>query len=352
MTTPTTAASTEGTSTQRSSRARDLGRFALRHQGWLILLILLALAALASPQRDGTIVFLQPANLLNIVRFASVNGIIAIGMTMVILIGGIDLSVGAVMALGAVVAAKGLMQLGLDTIPAVALTLAVTGTIGLVNGWVTTRFNLQSFITTLAMLSVARGIASLLAGGYAIPLAFGDRTDAAPASFKALFGGTVEILGLDAPISMFYFIGVGIIATLLLNQTGFGRHVYAIGGNKTAARLSGVNVKRVTIIVFAICSLLAGLAALLHAALVSQGSHVDGGGYELNAIAAVVIGGTLLSGGVGTIVGTMIGAVILSILDNILGLNNISSEFQLILKGVIIVLAVAIQRQQGSNRSE
>ena len=307
---------------------------------------------MASPQRDGSIVFLQPANLLNIVRFASVNGIIAIGMTMVILIAGIDLSVGAVMALGAVVAAKGLMQLGLETIPAVALTLAVTGTVGLVNGWVTTRFNLQSFITTLAMLSVARGIASLLAGGYAIPLAFGDRADAAPASFKTLFGGTVEIFGLDVPTAMFYFIGVGILATLLLNHTGFGRHVYAIGGNKTAARLSGVNVKRVTILVFGICSLLAGLASLLHAALVSQGSHVDGSGYELNAIAAVVIGGTLLSGGVGTIVGTMIGAVILSILDNILGLNNVSSEYQLILKGVIIVAAVAIQRQQSSNRTE
>jgi len=347
MTLPTTAAST-----QHSSRLRDLGRFALRHQGWLILFILLALAAVASPQRDGSIVFLQPANLLNIVRFASVNGIIAIGMTMVILIGGIDLSVGAVMALGAVVAAKGLMQLGLDTFSAVALTLAVTGTVGIVNGWVTTRFNLQSFITTLAMLSVARGIASLLAGGYAIPLAFGERSDAAPASFKTLFGGTVEILGLDVPVAMFYFIGVGILATLLLNHTGFGRHVYAIGGNKTAARLSGVNVKRVTILVFGLCSLLAGLASLLHAALVSQGSHVDGSGYELNAIAAVVIGGTLLSGGVGTVVGTMIGAVILSILDNILGLNNVSSEFQLILKGVIIVAAVAIQRQQSGNRTE
>ena len=145
MTVPTTAASTG-----HSTRLRDLGRFALRHQGWLILFILLALAAVASPQRDGSIVFLQPANLLNIVRFASVNGIIAIGMTMVILIGGIDLSVGAVMALGAVVAAKGLMQLGLDTFSAVALTLAVTGTGGIVNGWVTTRFNLQSFITTIS----------------------------------------------------------------------------------------------------------------------------------------------------------------------------------------------------------
>lgn len=347
MTTPTATASPPP-----GTRVRDLGRFALRHQGWVILLVILALAAVASPTRDGNIVFLQPANLLNIVRFASVNGIIAIGMTMVILIAGIDLSVGAVMALGAVVVAKSMMQLGLDTVPAVALTLAVTGTVGLVNGWVTTRFNLQSFITTLAMLSVARGIASLLAGGYAIPLAFGDRVDAAPASFKAIFAGTFDVFGVSVPTSMFFFIGVGIVVTLLLNHTGFGRHVYAIGGNKTAARLSGVNVKRVTILVFGACSLLAGLAALLHAGLVSQGSHVDGLGYELNAIAAVVIGGTLLSGGVGTVVGTMIGAVILSILDNILGLNNVSSEYQLILKGVIIVAAVAIQRQQGQNRTE
>ena len=147
-------------------------------------------------------------------------------------------------------------------------------------------------------------------------------------------------------MQIFYLVGVGIIATLMLKNTGFGRYLYAIGGNETAARLSGVNVNGVKVAVFGICSLLAGLAGLLHAALVNQGSHIDGGGYELNAIAAVVIGGTLLSGGSGTVVGSIIGAIILGILDNILGLRNISSEWQLILKGIIIILAVVIQRQE------
>ena len=144
---------------------------------------------------------------------------------------------------------------------------------------------------------------------------------------------------------MFYFLGVGLVAAFALRRTGFGRHVYAVGGNATAARLSGVNVNRVKLIVFLVSGLLAGLAALLHSALVNQGSHIDGNGYELNAIAAVVIGGTSLAGGVGTVFGSMIGALTLSVLDNILGLRNIESEYQAILKGVIIVLAVVLQRQ-------
>ena len=196
------------------------------------------------------------------------------------------------------------------------------------------------------MLGVARGIASLWSGGYAIPLAFGEGAGLAPPSFKAIFAGQVNLLGLEVPAPVFYFLGVGLIASFLLRRTGFGRHVYAVGGNETAARLSGVNVDRVKVIVFAISGLLAGLAALLHAALVNQGSHIDGSGYELNAIAAVVIGGTSLAGGIGTVVGSMIGALTLSILDNILGLRNVQSEYQAILKGVIIVLAVVIQRQR------
>ena len=154
------------------------------------------------------------------------------------------------------------------------------------------------------------------------------------------------MFGLGIPAQLFYFVGAGAVATFVLNRTGFGRHVYAVGGNAAAARLSGVAVTRVQITVFAVSGFLAGLAALLHAALVEQGSHIDGSGYELNAIAAVVIGGTSLSGGVGTVVGTMIGALILSILDNILGLRNVQSEYQAILKGIIIVLAVIVQRKR------
>jgi ribose transport system permease protein len=326
-----------------SRRALDI---VLRFQSVFGLVAILVLAAILSPVRDGANVFLEPRNLLNIVRFASENGIIAIGVTLVILTGGIDLSVGAVLALCAVAAAVFMTRYDLETVPTVLLVLALGTFVGIVNGLVTTRFNIQSFITTLAMLGVARGVASLWSGGYAVPLAFGDGVGLAPPSFKAIFAGQVSLLGLEIPAPVFYFLGVGLIASFLLRRTGFGRHVYAVGGNETAARLSGVNVDRVKVVVFAVSGLLAGLAALLHAALVNQGSHIDGNGYELNAIAAVVIGGTSLAGGVGTVVGSMIGALTLSILDNILGLRNVQSEYQAILKGVIIVLAVVVQRQR------
>jgi ribose transport system permease protein len=326
-----------------AKRALDI---LLRFQSVFGLIVILVLAAILSPVRNGANVFLEPRNLLNIVRFASENGIIAIGVTLVILTGGIDLSVGAVLALCAVGAAAFMTRYDLETAPTILLVLALGCFVGIVNGLVTTRFNIQSFITTLAMLGVARGVASLWSGGYAIPIAYGEGVGLAPPSFKAIFAGQVSLLGLEIPAPVFYFLGVGLIASFLLRRTGFGRHVYAVGGNETAARLSGVDVDRVKVIVFAISGLLAGLAALLHAALVNQGSHIDGSGYELNAIAAVVIGGTSLAGGVGTIVGSMIGALTLSILDNILGLRNIQSEYQAILKGVIIVLAVVIQRQR------
>ena len=337
------ATSRERTTQERLAR---LGSVLFRFQSLFGLLAIVALAAVLSPSRNGANVFLEPRNLLNIVRFASENGIIAVGMTLVILTAGIDLSVGAVLALCAVGAASFLMRYGWGTLPTILAVLAIGSLVGFVNGFVTTRFNVQSFITTLAMLGVARGIASLWAGGYAIPLAFGDGPGLAPQSFKSMFAGSVPILGVAVPAPVFYFVGVGIVATFLLRRTGFGRHVYAVGGNETAARLSGVAVDRVKIIVFVISGLLAGLAALLHAALVNQGSHIDGNGYELNAIAAVVIGGTSLNGGVGTVAGSMIGAITLSVLDNILGLRNIQSEYQAILKGVIIVLAVMVQRQR------
>ena len=338
------AATTPERTTQ--DRLARLGSVLFRFQSLFGLLAIVALAAVLSPSRNGANVFLEPRNLLNIVRFASENGIIAVGMTLVILTAGIDLSVGAVLALCAVGAASFLMRYGWGTLPTILAVLAIGSLVGFVNGFVTTRFNVQSFITTLAMLGVARGIASLWAGGYAIPLAFGDGPGLAPQSFKSMFAGSVPILGVAVPAPVFYFVGVGIVATFLLRRTGFGRHVYAVGGNETAARLSGVAVDRVKIVVFVISGLLAGLAALLHAALVNQGSHIDGNGYELNAIAAVVIGGTSLNGGVGTVAGSMIGAITLSVLDNILGLRNIQSEYQAILKGVIIVLAVMVQRQR------
>jgi len=318
----------------------------LRFQSLFGLIALLILSAILSPVRYGRPIFLAPDNLLNIVRFASENGIIAVGMTLVILTGGIDLSVGALLALCAVGAAACLMRYHLNSGVSIALMLMLGSLVGVMNGVITTRFRVQSFITTLAMMSAARGVASLWAGGSAIPLAFGsDIGDASPL-FKNLFAGHATVFGLEIPAQLFYFVGAGAIATFLLNRTGFGRHVYAVGGNALASRLSGVAVTRVQIAVFAISGFLVGLAALLHAASVNEGNRNDGTGYELNAIAAVVIGGTNLSGGIGTVIGTMIGALILQILDNILGLRNMPTDYQAILKGIIIVLAVCLQRKR------
>lgn len=319
--------------------------FALRFQSLFGLVVVLILSAILSPTRDGRNLFLDVPNLLNIVRFASENGVIAIGMTLVILTGGIDLSVGAVLALCAVGAASAMTRHGFGVAPTILLILGLGALVGTLNGLITIRLRLQSFITTLATMSAARGAASLWSGGYAIPLAFGTGSGEAPPLFKSLFARSFGLAGQQIPAALFYFLGIGLIATLTLNRTIFGRYVYAVGGNETAARNSGVATGRIKIAVFAISGALSGLAALLHAALVNQGSHIDGTGYELNAIAAVVIGGTSLSGGVGTVAGTMIGALILSMLDNILGLRNIESEYQMILKGAIIVLAVVLQRR-------
>lgn len=342
---PAPSAPDTGSSEGATRQLRRVGRTLLRFQSVFGFVVIVVVSAIVAPVRNGQNVFLTSRNLLNIVRFASENGIIAIGMTLVILTGGIDLSVGAVLALCAVASANLMMHHDVGTVPTILAVIGVGALAGAVNGLVVTRLQIQSFIATLAMLGVARGVASLLAGGYAIPLSFGDGPGLAPTAYKSMFAGRVDFLGLEVPVPVFYFVGVGFFVALILRQTGFGRHVYAVGGNATAARLSGVNVNRVRVAVFVVSGGLAALAALLHTALVNQGSHIDGNGYELNAIAAVVIGGTSLAGGVGTVVGSMIGALTLSVLDNILGLRNIESEYQAILKGVIIVLAVAFQHQ-------
>jgi ribose transport system permease protein len=331
----------------RNVRPPDTVRHLLRRlQPFIGLLVVLILAAVFSPTRDGANLFLDPRNLLNVVRFASENGVIAIGMTLVILTAGIDLSVGALLALCAVGTAACLTRYELGGFPTVLLILLLGGLLGTVNGTVTTRLRIPSFIATLAMLSVARGAASLWSGGYAIPLAFGTGAGQASPAFKSFFAGEVNLLGLAVPAPVFIFLATGILASQALYHTVFGRYVYAVGGNEAAAGYAGVPVDRVKVWVFTLSGMCAGLAALMHTALVNQGSHIDGNGYELNAIAAVVIGGTSLSGGTGTVLGSMVGALILSVLDNILGLRNIPSEYQAILKGAIIVLAVVLQRQR------
>ncbi|MFG1869233.1 ABC transporter permease [Micromonospora arborensis] len=304
----------------------------------LVAVFLIAIAV--SPARNGENVFLSSGNLANIVRAVSEIGIIAVGMTFVILIGGIDLSVGAVLGLAAVGSATLMVDSGLGIVPTVLIVLFIGTAFGATQGAIVARLGIQSFIVTLAGLQAARGIARMWSGGLGIPIAYGDGPQEAPEAFSMLSGSINGVL----PVPALIFLAIGVGALLVLRSTAFARHVYAIGGNEKAARLSGVPVRRVRVAVFAISGLLAALAGIIHAGQLNQGSPNDGAGYELDAIAAVVIGGTSLAGGSGSMGGTIAGALLLGILNNILALNNIDANVQLVVKGLVIVAAAALQR--------
>ena len=297
-------------------RKQVLLHTAVRFQGFLGLLIVFMLGVALAPVNDETNLFLDVTNQMNILRYVAETGIIAIGMTLVILTGGIDLSVGAVLVSGAA--------------------------FGFVNGAVSSAFRIPSFVVTLAMMSFARGLARLVFGGVAIPLLAISQGGAAPEN--AFF---VNLrLGGVLPVPALLMFGVAIVASLALRYTPFGRHVYAVGGNPVAAHLSGVRVEFTKVLVFALCGVLTALAAFVHAIQLNQGAPNDGFAYELNAIAAVVIGGTSLQGGIGTVAGAVAGAWMLGMIDNILNLNNVQADVQLLIKGALIVVAVALQRLQ------
>jgi ribose transport system permease protein len=319
---------------------RRIGRVKLSQlQAFLGLIVVFILACVFSPVRRGGLIFLNPGNLTDILRQVSEKGIIAVGMTFVILAGGIDLSVGSVLAFAATMSAVMLMRGGYGTPETVLAVLAAGLLIGAVNALVITKGRIQSFIVTLAMMSGARGLARLVSGGSGVEIGYG--AGGAPASF-AVLGGK---LGEFVPVPALIFLATVTIAWVVLNKTRFGRYVHAVGSNETASRLSGVSVDWIKFGVFSICSLLAALAGIIHCAQLEQGNPNDGVAYELDAIAAVVIGGTTLSGGTGTVIGTLVGTLIIGIINNILGLNNVDANVQLLLKGIIIVGAVLLQRR-------
>jgi inositol transport system permease protein len=292
--------------------------------------------------------FLTWRNLLNIVRQISVVGLIAIGVTMVIITGGIDLSSGSVLALAAVVATSLAQRLdwadikfqGLDVpiiVPVVA-ALAVGALCGLVNGSLIANFKIPPFIATLGMMTVARGFALI----YSERPVSGLRDD-----YNFIGQGYIPPgAPFGIPVPIIILLVVAFAAHILLNNTRFGRHIYALGGNEQAARISGINIGRVKIGVYAIAGLLAGLAGLVLSSRIGSGQPGLGLGYELDAIASAVIGGTSLSGGIGTIWGTIVGALIIGVLNNGLDLLNVSAYWQTIVKGSIIVIAVIIDERK------
>ena len=299
------------------------------------------LAVVSSPVRGGQLVFLDVGNLTDILRQVAEKGILAAGMTPVIISGGIDLSVGSVLALAATLTALLLTGTEVGLAGALVLVLAVGGLCGLVNGAVAARWRMQPFIVTLATMSAARGVARYLSGGTSIPLGFGP--GAAPESFRAL--GATLLPHVPVPAVLFLLSVVSI--HVLLTRTRSGRYIYAIGDNEAAARLAGIRVSFHKTAVYVICSGLAALAGIVHCAQLEQGNPNDGVAYELDAIAAVVIGGTALSGGRGAVGGTLMGTLIIGIINNSMGLNNIDANLQLILKGAIILGAVWLQTRRG-----
>ena len=279
-------------------------------------------------------------NTLSILRFASTIGVVSIGMTFVITGGGIDLSVGAILALCSVWATTFATQsMAADThwLVMVFAALAVGAGCGLVNGVIIAYGKVVPFITTLAMLAAARGLAEIISE---------RRTQiVSDEGFKDFF--SADILGV--PFLIVIFALVSVAGWVLLNRTTFGRRTLAVGGNPEAARLAGINVNRHTVMLYVLVGVCCGLAALMLVSRTTTGSSTHGTLYELDAIAAVVIGGTLLTGGRGTIVGTVLGVLIFATLSNVFTLNNQDTSTQAVAKGLIIVVAVLLQQRLARN---
>jgi ribose transport system permease protein len=275
--------------------------------------------------------FLTWKNLLNIVRQSSIHGVMAVGMTFVILTAGIDLSVGSVLALTGVLCAS-FEHTGLPVLLIVIVTLGIGALIGTVNGLIITKGKVTPFIVTLGTMSAARGLAHIYTNGQPIS-GFGD-------GFRYI--GASNFLGVPVPIIIFVL--TILIAAVILRNTRLGRYTYAIGGNEEAVRLSGINVDRFKIAAYAISGLTAALGAIILTSRLNAGESIAGTGYELDVIASVVIGGTSLMGGRGGVWGTLIGALLIGIINNGMNLLVIPSYWQLVVKGSIIVGAALLDR--------
>ncbi|SEL83473.1 ABC transporter permease [Nonomuraea pusilla] len=302
------------------------GRLLQQHGAVMVLALLVLAGSLAFDS------FATPENAASVVVSSSFLAIIAIGMTFVIIGGGIDLSVGSLFVLGGVLAAYGSRH---GPLAALALPLAVCGTVGLLQGLVIARTGMAPFIVTLAGLLGVRGLMLAISDEGATTYLVEDR------AFAAL--GQGELLGLSYPV--YVTAGLALAAMVLLQRTGFGQNVYAVGGNEQAAALMGVPVARTKVLVYVLSALLAGLAGALNAARLSSGVTILGIGLELDAIAAVVIGGTLLTGGAGGVTGTVAGVLLLGVIQSLINqVGSLTSAFQQVVSGAFLALVVVAQR--------
>ncbi|NRP20652.1 Ribose import permease protein RbsC [Ensifer adhaerens] len=311
-------------------------------QEYGIFLAFLLLAVILSFSNEY---FLTPGNISNVLLQTSINGVLAIGMTFVILTRGIDLSVGSVVALAGMVSASfattsataGIAGAPYPFFVALAIGILVGVACGIIVGFIVSRFSVPAFVATLGMLSAARGMTLIYGGGKPVPAL----------TPELRWIGTGNILGIPMPVIL---LGIVFLASWwILTRTRFGRYIYAVGGNPHAAKTSGINVTRIRFLVYVISGGLSGLAGMMLSARTGSALPQAGIAYELDAIAAVVIGGTSLSGGVGRVTGTLIGALIIGVMNNGLDLMGIQSYYQQVLKGALIVGAVMLdqKRNQG-----
>lgn len=316
--------------TQRPSGMMEFGRI-LHQREFAALVGLLGIGAmfsLASPY------FLTWQNISNIGRQASINGIAAIGMTFVIVSGGIDLSAGSIVGLAGTMAAATMVHFGLPPWMAVLVGIAVGALAGAINGAAITRLRIPPIIATLAMMSIGRGIALAYTGGYPVSGLLSE--------FAFLGRG---YLG-PFPVPMVVTVILYAVAHVMLSYTRFGTYVYGIGGNEEAARLAGIPVRKYKMWVYTLGGVAAAISGVLLAARLSSGQPLAGSGLELTAIAAVVIGGASVTGGEGTVVGTLIGTLIMTVLSNGLDLLNVGSFYQMIFTGAVLGAAVALRVRQ------
>ncbi len=319
----------EPASAGKRTGLRNVLSLAMSEYGIVVAFVLLCVVlALASPY------FLKTDNLLNVLQQTSVNGLLAIGMTFVILTGGIDLSVGSILAFSGVVSASFASSANFGVaspaIVAVLFGLLAGLTLGMINGVLVAKWRVPAFVVTLGMLSIARGLTYIYTNGMPIP----------NIEQQFLFFGQGFVLRI--PFAVIIFAGVFFLAWVILYRTRFGRYVYAVGGNEKSARISGVNTRLIMFIVYGISGLLAAVGGIILTARTTAGLPQAGQSYELDAIAAVVIGGASLAGGQGKLVGTLFGALIIGVINNGLDLLHVSSYYQQVIKGIIIIGAVLL----------
>ncbi|SUB58936.1 Ribose transport system permease protein rbsC [Phocoenobacter uteri] len=316
--------------------AFNFKKFIIEQRSFVALLILIAAVSTISPN------FFSVDNILNILRQTSVNAIIAVGMTFVILTAGIDLSVGSVLALTGAIAAS-LISMEMSIFIVVPLTLICGILLGGVSGFIVAKGKVQAFIATLVTMTLLRGLTMVYTDGRPISTGFSDSAD------LFSFLGTGYVFGVPFPIILMAIVFV--VAWYILKHTQMGRYIYALGGNESATQLSGINTTKIKLFVYAASGFLAALAGLIVTSRLSSAQPTAGAAYELDAIAAVVVGGTSLMGGKGRVMGTLIGALIIGFLNNALNLLDVSSYYQMIAKALVILAAVLADNYLGSKKT-